>query len=104
MSNKCGHVKTNSQVRFYFSLLYMAKVTTNPLARGAMRFWDSGNFESLLAVSAALKDDERCVELAEYCRLREKGLRAAAFTALAKFIERTEKYDRDERIDLSEKY
>lgn len=51
-----------------------------------MHYWNKDNFEGLasLAAGLALRDD--FASLAEYCRLREAGLRREAFAALASFL------------------
>ena len=51
-----------------------------------MYYWNDANFEGLLAVAEALEAHPALAPLAEYCRLREKGLRKDAFRSLESFL------------------
>ena len=51
-----------------------------------MYYWNKDNFEGLLQVAGALESVPQLAPLAEYCRLRERGLRKQAFAALRKFL------------------
>jgi hypothetical protein len=56
-------------------------------------YWNKDNFESLLELADALAADPQLVLLAEYCKLREKGLRRQAFAALDEFLTETTRWD-----------
>lgn len=64
-----------------------------------MHYWNNKNFEGLasLAVGLAARDD--FAHLAEYCRLREAGLRREAFAALNIFLSYAETWERDKSQD-----
>lgn len=51
-----------------------------------MHYWNQDNFDGLLDLAAALDAQPGFGALAEYCRLRERGLRAGAFAALDRFL------------------
>lgn len=58
-----------------------------------MYYWNQDNFDGLIQVADALNDSPLTVLLAEYCRLRECGLRRDAFRALDKFISSAKTWD-----------
>lgn len=64
-----------------------------------MHYWNNKNFEGLasLAVGLAARDD--FAHLAEYCRLREAGLRGEAFAALETFLSYAETWEREKSQD-----
>lgn len=64
-----------------------------------MHYWNNKNFEGLasLAVGLAARDD--FAHLAEYCRLREAGLRREAFAALETFLSYAETWEREKSQD-----
>lgn len=55
-----------------------------------MHYWNQDNFQSLLALADALAKHPDLALLAEYCRLREQGLRKPAFDALNRFLSAAE--------------
>jgi|GEM_PF-4042113 len=68
-----------------------------------MWYWNDKNFEGLLMIAERLEEDKSLKELADYCRLREQGLRKPAFAALDSFLDETAKWDKKksrEIIDL----
>ncbi|MDP0490101.1 MAG: hypothetical protein Q7Q71_03515 [Verrucomicrobiota bacterium JB023] len=52
-----------------------------------MHYWNRKNFEGLRGLSSELSSIPELNGLAEYCNLREKGLRTDALQALHKFIQ-----------------
>lgn len=51
-----------------------------------MHYWNKSNFEGLADLAEELGADARLASLAEYCRLREQGLRRDALAALERFL------------------
>ena len=51
-----------------------------------MHYWNKDNFEGLAALAADLAVRDDFAHLAEFCRLREAGLRRDAFAALNTFL------------------
>lgn len=51
-----------------------------------MYYWNKDNFEGLLAVANVLDDIPQLRPLANYCRLRERGLRRQALSVLRDFL------------------
>ena len=51
-----------------------------------MYYWNRDNFQSLLELGTELAKQPDLALLAEYCMLREKGLRKQAFEALNRFL------------------
>ncbi|KAF1719712.1 hypothetical protein [Pseudoxanthomonas wuyuanensis] len=51
-----------------------------------MYYWNKDNFEGLASLAAGLAARKDFAHLAEYCRLREAGLRREAFAALNTFL------------------
>jgi hypothetical protein len=51
-----------------------------------MHYWNKKNFNGLLALSEELDAHPDLAPLANYCRLREKGLRREALSALERFL------------------
>lgn len=58
-----------------------------------MHYWNQSNFEGLRALAAELGRHPDLVALAEYCRLRDAGLRREAFAALDAFLTATRDWD-----------
>ncbi len=58
-----------------------------------MYYWNQANFEGLVEVANALDGSPSTTQLAEYCRLREKGLRREAFRALEAFLAIAKQWD-----------
>jgi hypothetical protein len=56
-------------------------------------YWNKANFEGLASLSSSLRSDSRLEYLANYCDLREKGLRRKAFESLNLFMEQTRSWD-----------
>lgn len=52
-----------------------------------MYYWNKANFDGLKAAADALDMHPGLELIAEYCRLREKGLRRRAFSALGEFLQ-----------------
>lgn len=68
-----------------------------------MWYWNQGNFEGLLEIAKVLDEDNNTRHLAEYCRLRECGLRQAAFLSLDKFLNIANALDRKTKIKVVDK-
>ncbi len=51
-----------------------------------MHYWNKASFEGLIQLANFLEEDPHLSLLADYCRLREKGLRRQAFAALDAFL------------------
>jgi hypothetical protein len=58
-----------------------------------MFYWNRGNFEDLTKLSEELDSHSNLAALANYCRLREKGLRRQAFSALEEFLSAARSFD-----------
>ncbi len=58
-----------------------------------IRYWNCENFEGLKDIAKVLESRDDFRLLADYCRLREQGLRIQAFYALQDFIDRTRSLD-----------
>ncbi|WP_338698512.1 hypothetical protein V5279_14895 [Bradyrhizobium sp. 26S5] len=58
-----------------------------------MHYWNRANFEGLLELSKQLDVHPNLTSLASYCRLREKGMRREAFSALEQFLALTQSID-----------
>lgn len=58
-----------------------------------MHYWNKDNFEGLLQIAEALESDPLLAPLAEYCRLRERGLRGNALQSLESFLLNAETWD-----------
>ena len=58
-----------------------------------MYYWNRENFEGLLELSRELDAHPDRAPLANYCRLRDKGLRRDAFSALEQFLEAARSFD-----------
>lgn len=67
---------------------------------GDGHYWNRECFEGLVALAHELRADRRLAELAEYCELREKGVRGPAFAALDRFIEATLALPETERREV----
>jgi hypothetical protein len=64
-------------------------------------YWNQENFEGLSHI-AELAEARGLAQLAEYCRLREQGLRRAAFRALDEFITSTLKVPAANQRELAD--
>jgi hypothetical protein len=60
-----------------------------------MHYWNKGNFEGLLELARELGKTPEFVALAEYCELREKGLRSQALAQLDDFLNKAALWDAD---------
>ena len=49
-------------------------------------YWNQDNFECLLGIAESIAGEEMWQHFADYCRLREKGLRKQALKSLAQLI------------------
>jgi hypothetical protein len=58
-----------------------------------MYYWNKDNFEGLASLAAELAARDDFAHLAEYCRLREAGLRREAFAALNAFLARADAWE-----------
>lgn len=58
-----------------------------------MHYWNKDNFEGLVELSRELKLTEELTELAEYCNLREQGLRKQALKRLDAFLKTAETWN-----------
>lgn len=58
-----------------------------------MWYWNKRNFEGLSNLAQELDSHPNLTALATYCRLREKGLRREAFSALEAFLIGTRSFD-----------
>jgi hypothetical protein len=68
-----------------------------------MWYWRKENYEGLLGFANQIADEPELSDYANYCNLREKGLRKEAFISLNKFIESTRKWSLQQRykfVDL----
>lgn len=64
-------------------------------------YWNRDNFESLVWLADRLCEVPELVRLADYCRLREKGLRKQALAALRKFLTEAALLAEEKRLALS---
>lgn len=58
-----------------------------------MHYWNRDNFEGLLELSRELRQNLELTDLAEYCTLREKGLRKQALRHLDGFLNMAASWD-----------
>lgn len=56
-------------------------------------YWNQPNFEGLLTLAAHFEAQPGLQALAQYCRMREKGLRREAFSALEQFLASASSFD-----------
>lgn len=56
-------------------------------------YWNQPNFEGLLTLAAHFEAQPGLQALAQYCRMREKGLRREAFSALEQFLASVSSFD-----------
>lgn len=56
-------------------------------------YWNQPNFEGLLTLATHFETQPGLHALAQYCRMREKGLRREAFSALEQFLAATLSFD-----------
>lgn len=56
-------------------------------------YWNQPNFEGLLTLAMHFDTQPGLQALAQYCRMREKGLRREAFSALEQFLAATLSFD-----------
>lgn len=52
-----------------------------------MWYWNQQNFEGLIAVADSIADQPQWILFAQFCRLREKGLRPQSLQAIAELID-----------------
>lgn len=64
-------------------------------------YWNKQNFEGLALITAQLKDDVRLESLAQYCLLREKGLRNQALSKLEDFLKEMNSRDVKSRREVT---
>lgn len=64
-----------------------------------MYYWNKDNFEGLASLAVGLADRDEFAQLAEYCRLREAGLRREAFVALSTFLACTDTWETEKSRD-----
>ena len=64
-------------------------------------YWNKTNFESLSQLAITLRETPELVRLAEYCELREKGLRKQALAAVRTFLAETTAFPEERRLALS---
>lgn len=62
-----------------------------------MWYWRQKNYEGLLDIANAVEGNANLFLYAEYCRLRERGLRRDAFLVLNEFIELANTWDLEMR-------
>ena len=58
-----------------------------------MHYWNQDNFEGLLKLAGELEKTQELRPLAEYCVLREKGLRRKALEQLDGFLDEAARWD-----------
>ncbi|MEQ9379730.1 MAG: hypothetical protein RJP95_02620 [Pirellulales bacterium] len=62
-----------------------------------MWYWNQDNFEGILAVADSIAHESRWSDFAEYCRLREKGLRKKALASIDNLITAADSWPTNER-------
>jgi hypothetical protein len=67
-----------------------------------MYYWNKSNFEGLQSLAAELAKKDGLTKLADYCRLRDTGLRREAFIALDEFLTTANTWDSDREQDAVE--
>ena len=65
-----------------------------------MYYWRKNNYEGLLEVASSLEDETELHLYAQYCRLRENGLRKQALSQLKEFIEIAELWNINQRYEF----
>lgn len=65
-----------------------------------MYYWRDSNYRGLLDVAEAAEQWPRLARYAEYCRLREQGLRKPAFQAIRTFIAEAQGWPLAERTEF----
>lgn len=68
-----------------------------------MYYWGQSRFTGLLAIADALADQAEFKGFADYCRLREQGLRAKAFQVLDDFIQKASAHSEQQQREIAEK-
>ena len=58
-----------------------------------MWYWNQQNFEGLIAVADSIADQQQWTLFAQYCRLREQGLRPQALQAITELIAEASGWD-----------
>jgi hypothetical protein len=64
-------------------------------------YWNRDNFKGLAALSSAFRADSRLERLADYCDLREKGLRRQAFAQLDAFLKEAASWETPVQRELA---
>lgn len=62
-----------------------------------MWYWNQQNFEGLIAVADSIADQPLWTLFAQYCRLREKGLRPQAMQSITQLISEAANWDDSDR-------
>ncbi len=65
-----------------------------------MHYWNSANFAGLVDAASHFDRIPGCEGLGEYCRLRERGLRKAAFGALREWLDSTADWSIERRREV----
>lgn len=65
-----------------------------------MRYWNCESFESLKEIADAFVDRPGFEAFAEYCLLKERGLRSDSLKAISKFIKHVEVYPQDQQQEV----
>lgn len=66
-----------------------------------IHYWNKNNFESLAQLAAQLRQTKELVRLAEYCEMREKGLRKQALAAVRGFLDENAALAEERRLELA---
>ena len=66
-----------------------------------IHYWNKNNFESLIQIAAQLRKTKELVRLAEYCELREKGLRKHALAAVRRFLDESAALAEERKLELA---
>lgn len=66
-----------------------------------MWYWNKDNFASLAQLAEELKNTPELAKLADYCSLREKGLRKQAMAALRAFLQECADFPKERRLALA---
>lgn len=64
-------------------------------------YWNQDNFETLLDIAAKLRKTKELVLLAEYCELREKGLRKKALACVTEFLAVSRALSPERQLELA---
>lgn len=66
-----------------------------------IHYWNKSNFESLIQLAAQLRQTKELAGLADYCELREKGLRKQALASLRRFLDESAALAEERRLELA---